>query len=218
VAFYGNKLFQGTIITAIVGKTATVLSNFEYTLLNSFVALTGYYMAAATIDYAWMGRVRMQNMGFLVTTILFLACGYDYALAATMPGAFLFMYLASSFWGQWGPNVTTWLLPVELFPTDVRAQAHGFSAASGKLGALLATLMFGYGGPASNSYVMLASDIFAISGFFCLGGLIVTILFVPDVTNVPLAEIERRWSIDNGSQSTDGDSEGAAGHQVQPKA
>ncbi len=39
----------------------------------------------------------------------------------------------STFFGQFGPNVTTWLLPVELFPTDIRSQAHGISAATGKV-------------------------------------------------------------------------------------
>ena len=75
----------------------------------------------------------------------------------------------------------------------MRAQAHGFSAASGKLGALLATLVFGYG---TNGGPMAASDIFIISGYFTLAGMVVTVLFVPDVTNVPLIEIDRRWSID----------------------
>jgi MFS family permease len=197
VAFYGNKLFQGTIIASIVGgnkNSVTLLLNFEYTLLNSFVALIGYYFAAFTIDKKWMGRVRMQNMGFMIDAILFLACGYDYSdLSKNKLQAFQAMYLLSSFFGQFGPNVTTWILPVELFPTDVRAQAHGFSAASGKLGALLATLMFGYG---NNGGVMTSDQIFIISGYFVLAGWVCTVLFVPDITNIPLAEIERRWSMD----------------------
>lgn len=36
----------------------------EWTLLNSTVALVGYYFAAFTIDRPWMGRTRMQSMGF----------------------------------------------------------------------------------------------------------------------------------------------------------
>lgn len=36
----------------------------EWTLLNSAVALCGYYFAAFTIDKPWMGRMRMQCMGF----------------------------------------------------------------------------------------------------------------------------------------------------------
>ena len=45
---------------------------------------------------------------------------------------------ASRFAGQFGPNATTWLLPGEVFPTDIRATCHGISAATGKVGALVA--------------------------------------------------------------------------------
>ena len=42
-----------------------------------------------------------------------------------------------------GPNCTTFLLPVEVFPTRVRATAHGIAAASGKAGAVLTAFAFG---------------------------------------------------------------------------
>ena len=34
-----------------------------------------------------------------------------------------------------GPNATTFTLPCELFPTSLRASAHGLAAAAGKVGA-----------------------------------------------------------------------------------
>ena len=46
--------------------------------------------------------------------------------------------------GQFGPNATTWLLPGEVFPTDIRATCHGISAATGKVGALVAGIWFAY--------------------------------------------------------------------------
>lgn len=42
-----------------------------------------------------------------------------------------------------GPNITTFLNPVELFPTRVRESAHGISAAAGKCGAVLTAFVFG---------------------------------------------------------------------------
>ena len=36
-----------------------------------------------------------------------------------------------------GPNACTFILPAELFPTEVRASAHGFSAACAKTGAAI---------------------------------------------------------------------------------
>jgi len=195
VAFYGNKLFQGKIITVIVGKSSAVtLQNImTTTLLNSFVGLTGYYFAAFTIDKKWMGRVRMQNMGFLISAILFLACGYAYDTLVT-PGyisLFQFLYYMSSFFAQWGANATTWLLPVELFPTDIRSQAHGICAAMGKLGALAATLAFSFG---NGGLPVTAQQIFQISGYCCFVGLVLTVLFVPDMTGIPLSHVDEKWT------------------------
>lgn len=42
-----------------------------------------------------------------------------------------------------GPDCTTWLIPVEVFPTYVRGTAHGVSAAAGKCGAILTSFAFG---------------------------------------------------------------------------
>ena len=52
------------------------------------------------------------------------------------------MYLVSSFIGQLGPNCTTFIIPTEIFPTEQRTYAHGICAASGKVGALLAAIVF----------------------------------------------------------------------------
>ena len=55
--------------------------------------------------------------------------------------------------GQFGPNATTWLLPGEVFPTDIRATCHGISAATGKVGALVAGIWFAYLSNANKFYV-----------------------------------------------------------------
>ena len=41
-----------------------------------------------------------------------------------------------------GPNATTWLLPAETAPTEMRSMCHGFAAAVGKAGALVAGVVF----------------------------------------------------------------------------
>ena len=53
-----------------------------------------------------------------------------------------FLYFFSSFWNQFGPNCTTWLVAGEVYPTDVRAFFHGISAAFGKAGAAIASAIF----------------------------------------------------------------------------
>ena len=88
----------------------------------------------------------MQVMGFAWLFILFLICGVAFKqLTSSVAGlqAFQFLYYLSSFWGQFGPNATTFLLASELFPTSMRGKAHGLSAAVGKLGALSADIILG---------------------------------------------------------------------------
>ena len=45
---------------------------------------------------------------------------------------------------NFGPNATTFIVPGELFPSRVRGFAHGLSAASGKLGAIMSGVLFNY--------------------------------------------------------------------------
>ncbi len=51
---------------------------------------------------------------------------------------------SSSFFNQFGPNATTWLVAGEIFPTDIRATMHGIAACMGKLGAIIAALWISY--------------------------------------------------------------------------
>ncbi|EFJ43350.1 proton/phosphate symporter [Volvox carteri f. nagariensis] len=183
-AFYGNKLFQGTFIK-IINPTASLIQVLEWTLLNSAVALVGYYFAAFTIDKPWMGRMRMQMLGFTWMFVLFLICAVHYnKLLANYIHAFQFMYYFSSFWGQFGPNATTWLLPAELSPTEVRSMCHGFSAAVGKAGALVAGVVFNLVDNRAK---------FWISAFCGLAGIILTFFTIPDITGLDLREGDRRW-------------------------
>ena len=55
----GNKLFQSEFIS-IIYPGANLVQQLEFNLLNSSVALFGYYLAAFTIDLPWMGRRGMQ--------------------------------------------------------------------------------------------------------------------------------------------------------------
>ncbi len=55
----GNKLFQSEFIN-VIHPGSNLIGLLEYNLLNSSVALFGYYFAAFTIDRLWMGRRRMQ--------------------------------------------------------------------------------------------------------------------------------------------------------------
>ena len=60
----------------------------------------------------------------------------------TAVAPFLLVYGISYFFTEFGPNVTTFVLPGELFPTSVRATGHGISAGIGKFGAFVGVFLF----------------------------------------------------------------------------
>jgi MFS family permease len=185
-SFYGNKVFQSQFI-AIISPGASLIVTLLWTLLNSFCALVGYYFSAALIDNPYFGRLRIQINGFLwVALLFFLSAGLYHPL--TSKGGihtFQFIYFLSSFWGQFGPNCTTFLLAGEVYPTEVRTTAHGLSAGIGKLGALWASVWFNY---------LASREKFWLTASFNVGGALLTALFVPDPVRVSLTELDRRWN------------------------
>jgi MFS family permease len=184
ISFYGNKLFQSSFLLALTGKETSLLQLCCVAAVNAFVALLGYIGAALLIDLPQYGRLKLQVYGFLVTGILFILCGLLFHNLA--PLCLIAMYLVSSFVGQLGPNATTFLIPSEIFPTQMRTLCHGIAAASGKLGALLAAIIFNYCSEV---------DLFLICGYASCAGFLVTLVTIPDVTTLDLHEIDKLWSM-----------------------
>jgi hypothetical protein len=186
IFFYGNKLFQSQFITVILPHESSIMPNYLYNLLNIGVSLVGYYLASFLIDNKFYGRKWMQQIGFLMCFILFVVPGfhYNYYTSKEHIKEFQAMYFLSSFFNQFGPNCVTFLVAAECFPAPIRASAHGFSAAMGKLGALIAAIV--------SSYTTVPQR-FYIWPWFGLAGMLVTFLWLPDTTGLDLKEQERRW-------------------------
>jgi hypothetical protein len=128
----------------------------------------------------------MQQVGFLLDFILFVVPAFHYYYYTHVQGihAFQAMYFLSSFFNQFGPNSVTFLVAAEVYPTPIRASAHGFSAAVGKLGALMASILYNYIDSPTRFYVV---------PWFGLAGMVMTAVFLPDTTGLDLKEQERRW-------------------------
>lgn len=153
-------------------------------MLNSFIALLGYYAAASLVDRPSVGRLKLQQGGFFITGILFCLCGF---LRQSMSTSWLItMYFFGSFFGQCGPNCTTFLLAAEIFPTEMRTFCHGISSASGKVGALIAAVMFNY---------LTENQMFLISGYCSFLALFITFLTVPESSTLDLHELDKKWRL-----------------------
>jgi len=138
IAFYGNSVSSPLILRALQPH-ATLLNN---TLIAGAIflvfALPGYWMSVWLMDK--IGRRRIQWQGFLVMAGAFAAIAFIPGLTRNV-WAFLILFGMSYLFIEFGPNVTTFVYPGEVFPTSIRGTGDGISAASGKIGAFLGALV-----------------------------------------------------------------------------
>lgn len=181
IAFYGNSISSPLILKALQPHGSLL----SHTLLSGAIflvaAVPGYWVAVGLLDR--LGRRRIQWQGFAVMAVAFGAL-------ALIPGAihntwlFLVLFGLSYFFIEFGPNMTTFVYPTELFPTSLRGSGDGISAASGKFGAFLGALVvphllaaFGLGG------------VMGVMACVSVIGLLLTVVALPEPRGQRLDEL-----------------------------
>jgi len=138
-AYYGNTISTPQIIGLISPNSSTMTKIAIQLAIFVVAAVPGYALAIARMDR--IGHRRLQLMGFAVMALCF-------AVIALVPGMttavlpFMLAYGVSYFFTEFGPNMTTFVLPAELYPVTMRATGHGISAGIGKLGAFIGVFLF----------------------------------------------------------------------------
>ncbi|THX26903.1 MFS transporter [Aureobasidium pullulans] len=145
VAFYGVSL-NNSVILAAIGYTggSNMYEVFHKNAVGNLIivcagAIPGYWVTVALVDT--VGRKPIQLMGFTLLTIFFCIFGFGYHVIGT--SGKLGLYILCQFFFNFGPNATTFIVPGECFPTRYRSTSHGLSAASGKVGAIIAQVVIG---------------------------------------------------------------------------
>jgi MFS transporter, PHS family, inorganic phosphate transporter len=162
-AYYGNTLSLPSILSE-VSPNATLVTKLMLTLALFVVfAVPGYLLAVWKMDR--IGHRRLQFIGFAVMALCFLLLAAFPALTIhVIP--FIAIFGLSYFFTEFGPNTTTFVLPSEVFPVNMRTTGHGFAAGIGKLGAFAGVFLvpelethFGLRG------LLLVAGIAAVLGF-----------------------------------------------------
>lgn len=193
VAFYGLGLNNAVILSAIgYAGGSNVYRIFYNTAVGNLIivcagAIPGYWVTVALCDT--VGRKPIQLGGFVILTILFVVIGFAYHKLSE--NALLALYVLSQFFFNFGPNATTFIVPGECFPTRYRSSSHGISAASGKVGSIIAQALIGplrtRGATAQNASPWLnhVMEIYAL--FMFLG--IFTTLLIPETKRKTLEQL-----------------------------
>jgi MFS transporter, PHS family, inorganic phosphate transporter len=179
-AYYGNTISTPRIIALInpgASETTTIAIQLA---IFAVAAVPGYILAIARLDQ--IGHRRLQLIGFILMGACFAVIGLVPGMT-TAVAPFLIVYGISYFFTEFGPNVTTFVLPGELFPTQVRATGHGISAGIGKFGAFVGVFLF----PVLQDSLGLRGTLLLTAAVSVLGALLTLVL--PEPAGLSLEEI-----------------------------
>ncbi|KAJ5923465.1 hypothetical protein N7454_008710 [Penicillium verhagenii] len=190
IAYYGINLNQSVILARIGYATGTTPWKTLYnTAIGNIIVqaagyLPGFYVGIFLPDR--IGRVRQQLFACGTVCVLYaIWAGISSPGTHTSTGGLMAIFAISQFMLTVGPNVTTFLIPAEVFPTRVRGTAHGISAAAGKCGAILTAFAFG----TVEDAIGLSGVLGLFSGIMFLTTLVT--FLIPETKNHSLEGIER---------------------------
>ncbi|MHB8236860.1 MAG: MFS transporter [Acidithiobacillus ferrivorans] len=150
VATYGVGLFTTILLgTMRNGGNAGIIGVVGRDLVNALDSgkvdiflLLGSVLSLWAVP--WLGRIHMQMIGFggmaLGMGLLYFATGMTGGGAAHLQ-LILIGFMVFNLFMTAGPNATTFILPTEMYPTQVRAFSAGFAAAIAKIGATISVFL-----------------------------------------------------------------------------
>jgi len=190
IATYGIGIFTPTIIAILSFREETnfILKDIASTEGAAFIdmfLIIGFLLNIWLIE-KW-GPIKLQIIGFAGMaaglTVLAFAAGSsgvgDSNLFLVFTGFILFNLLMNM-----GPNATTFILPAELFPTSIRASAHGLATASAKVGAALGIFLL----PIFKDNFGITTTLIVVA-FASLLGLLITFMFRVNTVGQSLEEL-----------------------------
>jgi MFS transporter, PHS family, inorganic phosphate transporter len=181
--YYGNSISQPEIIKLADPNASELRTILLQLAIVAVFALPGYAVAILLLDR--VGRRTIQLLGFAVMALMFLLIGLIPAVTTTL-APFLVLYGISYFFTEFGPNMTTFIYPAELFPTEVRTTGHGLSAGAGKLGAFIGAFLF----PTILGSSIGLRGAMVICGIVAAAGLLLTFFTLPETRGKTLEELE----------------------------
>ncbi|KAF8948948.1 phosphate transporter [Haplosporangium gracile] len=141
---YSSNNPQDTLDNTIIGNKTTHYRHLWMTALGNLTIsllgiVPGYWFAIFSSEKIHRKRAQFLSFALLLFFFTLLSTAF-HQLKAIVP-LFITTFTLSQFFSNLTSS-TPFVIPGEVFPTRVRATAHGISAGFGKVGAVLATLMF----------------------------------------------------------------------------
>mmetsp|Transcript_25569 Transcript_25569/g.45409 ORF Transcript_25569/g.45409 Transcript_25569/m.45409 type:complete len:461 (+) Transcript_25569:79-1461(+) len=175
IVYYGTSLFSPTIVDQIFkGENDVVQESWQNIVVNSAgipAVIIGILMQQR------FGTKSLQVLGFIFIGVSFYLLAGLYNPLRNSPEVVFSLYILLLFALNWGPNITTFILPAEVYPPKVRSTMNGISAALGKFGAIIGTFIYQ---PIYDAFGM--PTLMAVAGSIAMIGAILSYFTVHSMT------------------------------------
>lgn len=203
---FPNGIFSATIISSVLDGSQT--SDLErvalWQLLLGVIAVPGIFVGAYLCDI--IGRRNTLAIGFSGYIVFGLIIGCSFDKIKNIIPLFIVFYGLMMSMGNLGPGNMMGLTSSESFATPIRGTCYGFSAAIGKVGAVVGTKTFT---PIQDK--LGENWTFIIAAICGLAGVVSALLFIPQLKDDDLMREDikfKNYLIDQGWEGTFGYEDG----------
>lgn len=199
------NLFGGEILDAIsksddddISSNASIRTKATSQLIAQSTSIPACIITILLFKY--VGLRNLHIWGFILIAVAFvLMAGLFSELRENNPDGLFALYCFLLFTLSGGPNVTTFVLPSQSYPKDVRTTYNGMSAAMGKLGAVFGAYIYGTVATATSyAVVMVICAVFAF-----IAAVVSYIWFPEECLDVPRKGTTHTESVESQSFFSD---------------
>jgi putative MFS transporter len=144
ISYYGIGLFTPYVLQAVhISSHADFLSSASDVLKSTLFVNIFVVLGAFSIIFCVkkLDRIKLQKIGFIYSFLGLLILSLSQTTSSSINLSMIFTgFILFNFFVNFGPGITTYLLPAELYTTDIKATGHGFAAGCGKFGAFIGTI------------------------------------------------------------------------------
>lgn len=144
ISYYGIGLFTPAVLQALHISTQMDLMHSATQLLKNTLVVNLFVMLGAFAVIFYIEKINtftLQKMGFVFSFFGLLILSLSHTSNQSAHFFMIFSgFILFNFFVNFGPGMTTYLLPAKLYATDMKATGHGFAAGLGKFGAFIGTL------------------------------------------------------------------------------
>lgn len=176
ISYYGLGLFTPYVLASFgVTSDNQFISSALYMFKSTFI-VNIFIMLGALTAICLLGKMKvitLQKIGFLSSLAGLLILYGSGFVAPNLFIPFIFSgFIIYNFFINLGPGVTTYLLPTQFYPVDIKATGHGFAAGMGKLGAFVGALSL----PLLKDYIGMHNTVAVLAATLLLGYLLTRLL------------------------------------------